>query len=188
MDHTIHIAITRQVYPEHVAEFERRLADFASRSLAESGARGVHCLYPPPGSGSTEYGILRSFGSEAERDAFYRSSLYQDWLREITPLTEGAPVYRQLSGLEAWFRSSQGGLPPRWKMALLTWAAVWPVSMLVPALLLPLFGHQLPKVLVSGMISACIVVVLTWVAMPLLVKIAYRWLHPPKPQTSLLPP
>ena len=28
-------------------------------------------MHPPPGSGSTEYGILRSFASAAERDAFY---------------------------------------------------------------------------------------------------------------------
>ncbi|HEY5704611.1 MAG TPA: antibiotic biosynthesis monooxygenase [Terrimicrobiaceae bacterium] len=178
MDEPIHIAITRRVRKSHVAEFERALAEFASRSLAEPGARGVHCLHPPPGSASTEYGILRSFATNADRDAFYDSPLYKNWLEQIEPMVEGEPAYRQLDGLEAWFRDPHSPMPPRWKMALLTWIAVWPVSMLVRAILAPLLGPNFPQVLGAGVTAAGIVVVLTWVAMPLLVKAAHVWLHP----------
>ena len=55
-------------------------------------------------------------------------------------------------------------------MALLTWIAVWPVSMLVPAILMPLLGPNSPQVLTAGLIAAGIVVILIWVAMPLLVS------------------
>ena len=48
--------------------------------------------------------------------------------RKIKPLVEGEPVFRELNGLEAWFRAPHNPLP-RWKMAFLTWVAVWPVSM-----------------------------------------------------------
>jgi antibiotic biosynthesis monooxygenase (ABM) superfamily enzyme len=178
MDEPIHIAITRRVRKTHVAEFERALTDFASRSLAEPGARGVHCLYPPPGSGSTEYGIMRSFVGSADRDAFYQTPLYKEWLARIEPMVEGEATYRQLDGLEAWFRDAQSPMPPRWKMALLTWVAVWPVSMLVPAILAPVLGPSFSQVLAAGLIAAGIVVILTWVAMPLLVKIAHGWLYP----------
>jgi uncharacterized protein len=143
MDKPIHIAITRRVRKTHVAEFERALADFASRSLAQPGVLGVHCLHPPPGSGSTEYGIMRSFANPADRDAFYQTALYKEWLARIEPMVEGEATYRQLDGLEAWFRDSQSPMPPRWKMALLTWVAVWPVSMLVPAILAPMLGPNL---------------------------------------------
>ncbi len=37
-------------------------------------------------------------------------------------------------------------IPQRWKMALLTWIAVWPVSMLVPAILKPVLGPNFPQV------------------------------------------
>jgi antibiotic biosynthesis monooxygenase (ABM) superfamily enzyme len=178
MDKPIHIAITRRVRKTHVAEFERALTDFASRSLAEPGARGVHCLYPPPGSGSAEYGIMRSFANPGDRDAFYQTALYKEWLARIEPMVEGEATYRQLDGLEAWFRDSQHPMPPRWKMALLTWVAVWPVSMLVPAILAPVLGPSFSQVLAAGLIAAGIVVILTWVAMPLLVKIAQGWLYP----------
>jgi antibiotic biosynthesis monooxygenase (ABM) superfamily enzyme len=51
-------------------------------------------------------------------------------------------------------------MPPRLKMALLTWIAVWPVSMLVPAILMPLLGPNSPQVLTAGLIAAGIVVIL----------------------------
>jgi uncharacterized protein len=178
MDEPIHIAITLRVQRPHVAEFERVLEDFASRSLAQPGARGVQCLYPRPGSASTEYGILRSFASAADRDAFYGSAFFKDWLAHIAPMVEGASTRRQLYGLEAWFRDPAESMPPRWKMALLTWIAVWPVSMLVSAIVASVLGHDVPKVVEAAFVAAGLVAILTWVAMPLLVKIAHPWLHP----------
>lgn len=186
MGGSIHIAITRRVRKSHVAEFERALGEFASRSLAEPGARGVHCLHPPAGSDSMEYGILRTFASAADRDAFYNTALYREWLTRIEPMVEGEATCRQLDGLEAWFRDPHGHMPARWKMALLTWVAVWPVSMLVPAILMPLLGPNFPRVLTAGAIAAGIVVILTWVAMPLLVKITHPWLHPENKPSQIL--
>ncbi|MFZ0593309.1 MAG: antibiotic biosynthesis monooxygenase [Bryobacteraceae bacterium] len=178
MDKPIHIAITLRVRKTHVAEFQSALADFASRSLAERGARGVQCLYPPPGSASTEYGIMRSFASAADRDAFYRTALFKDWLARIEPMVEGESTRRQLHGLEAWFRDRKEPMPPRLKMALLTWIAVWLASMLMRTILAPVLRSNVPQGLEAGLVAAGVVVILTWVAMPILVKIAHPWLHP----------
>jgi uncharacterized protein len=178
MDEPIHIAITLRVRKNRVAEFERALADFARQSLAESGARGVYCLYPPSGSDSTEYGVMRSFASPADRDAFYQTAVFNDWLTRVEPMVEGRSTRRQLVGLEAWFRDGGEPMPPRWKMALLTWPAVWLVSMLVRAVVAPTLGPKLPQVLESGVVTAGVVLILTWIAMPFLVKIARPWLQP----------
>jgi uncharacterized protein len=178
MDEPIDIAITLRVRKTYVAEFERALGDFAHRSLAEPGARGVRCLYPPPGSASTEYGILRSFASAADRDAFYQTALFKDWLARIQPMVEGEHMRRQLYGLEAWFRNCREPMPPRWKMALLTWIAVWLASMLMRAILAPVLGRNLPQILEAALVAAGVVVILTWIAMPFLVKMTHPWLHP----------
>ncbi len=69
-------------------------------------------------------------------------------------------------------------------MALLTWVAVWPVSILVPAALNPLLGPKFNFYIGAGIIAAGIVVVLTWVAMPLLIKVAHEWLYPPPYETN----
>ena len=182
MDDPIHIAITVRVRRSHIAEFERALADFAHQSLAEAGARGVQCLYPPPGSASTEYGILRSFASAADRDAFYESALFKDWLARIEPMVESKSSRRQLDGLEAWFRDGKEPMPPRWKMALLSWVAVWPASMLARAILTPVLGPNVPQVVEAGFVAAGVVAILTWVAMPFIVRIAQPWLRPKSPQ------
>jgi uncharacterized protein len=174
MSEPIHIAVTQRVKKSHIAEFERALASLRAGPWPSLEPGGCTCL----GSESMEYGIMRSFASTADRDAFYQTPLYREWLTRIEPMVEGEATYRQLEGLEAWFRSPHAPMPPRWKMALLTWIAVWPVSMLVPAILMPLLGSNLPQVLTAGLIAAGIVVILTWVAMPLLVKVAHRWLHP----------
>jgi len=178
MQEPIHIAITRRVRSTHTVEFEHALADFAMRSLAEPGTTGVHRIYPVPGSGSSEYGIIRSFAHESDRDAFYESPLYRDWMERIAPMVDGAPAYRRVDGLDAWFRHPDGPAPPRWKMALLTWSAVWPISMIVPAIVVPALGGLLPQPITAGLVAAGIVVALTWGAMPVLVKAAHSWLHP----------
>jgi antibiotic biosynthesis monooxygenase (ABM) superfamily enzyme len=187
MDEPTHIAITVRVREPHVAEFERVLKDYARQSLAEPGARGVHCLYPPPGSASTEYGLMRSFASAADRDAFYDSPLFKDWLARIEPMVEGKSSRRQLSGLEAWFRDGGEPMPPRWKMALLTWPAVWLASTLVRAILAPALEPNLPQVVEAGFVTAGVVATLTWVVMPVLVKAARPWLLPKRQQTSIKP-
>jgi antibiotic biosynthesis monooxygenase (ABM) superfamily enzyme len=73
---------------------------------------------------------------------------------------------------------TKGGCqPPCWKMAVLSWMAVWPVSMLMRAILKPVLGPNFPKILAAGLVAAGIVVTLYWVAMPLLVMAAHNWLY-----------
>jgi len=67
----IHVAITRRIRPSCEQEFQTALKEFFARSLAERGVHGAAMLVPPPGSASAEYGIILSFASIAERDAFY---------------------------------------------------------------------------------------------------------------------
>jgi uncharacterized protein len=172
----IHVAITRRIRPGCEAEFQQALQQFFQSSFAHTGVHGASMLVPPPGSTSPEFGILRTFASAKERDDFYASPMFANWEERIKPLTEGEPVYRELTGLEAWFRNPHSP-PPRWKMALLTWIAVWPVSMGVSAVLNPLLGRSVPKFIFAGIAAAGIVAVLTWAAMPLLVKFARRWLQ-----------
>src|SRR5580765_268 len=124
----IHIAITRRVRLGCETEFQQALREFLQASFAHGGVQGASMLTPPPGSDTREYGILRTFTSEKERDAFYESPMFKTWEERAKTLTEGEAVYRQLHGLEAWFRSPHNP-PPRWKMAVATFLGVFPVAM-----------------------------------------------------------
>jgi antibiotic biosynthesis monooxygenase (ABM) superfamily enzyme len=174
----IHVAVIRRVRPGREAEFQEALRKFFRDSFDNENVLGAGMIVPPPGDDSREYGILRSFASAAQRDAFYASPIFREWDKRARELTDGEPQKRELTGLEAWFRNPEGPQPPVWKMALLTFIAVWPVSMLVPAIVLPFISPVLHPILAPGVIALGIVLILTWVAMPLLTKLTRRWLQP----------
>ena len=171
----IHIAITRRVRPGHEAEFQQALREFLQTSFTHGGVHGASMLTPPPGSNSREFGILRTFASEAEKDAFYDSQMFKTWEARARTMTEGEPVSRQLHGLEAWFRSSQAP-PPRWKMALVTFLGVYPTSLFL-ALTVGKALHTWGLPARSLVIAGCMVALLTWVVMPFVTRLLHGWLH-----------
>ena len=180
----IHVAITRRVRTGCEAQFQEELHAFLQRSFAQGGVTGAQMLTPPPGSNSREYGILRSFADEKERDAFYASPMFKEWHERAKDLTEGEPEYREVHGLEAWFRSP-GGPPPRWKMALMTLIGVYPTSLLL-TLTLGKVVHAWPVAARSLAIALAMVALLTWVVMPLVTRFFHGWLHP-QPKTKERP-
>src|SRR5882757_2476022 len=178
----IHVAITRRIKPGREQEFRTALREFFARSLAESGVYGAAMLVPPPGSASNEYGIIRSFASIADRDAFYASPLYREWKKRVTPLSNGEPDARELHGLEVFFRQDSRPLPPTWKMAIATYLGVVPTIMTLAKTLGPL-SHSWNFVLYNLVFNACVVVLLTWVVMPLITRALHRWLQNDKLKT-----
>jgi antibiotic biosynthesis monooxygenase (ABM) superfamily enzyme len=137
---------------------------------------GVHMLVPPIGSGDREHGILRTFASTTEREEFYGSPMFAAWEERVAPLVEGEPVYRDLTGLEAWFRATGRGIPPRWKMALATLLGVYPTSLFLNVTIGEAL-HAWPPYARSFVFAVAMVVLLTWVVMPLVTRLLHRWLH-----------
>jgi antibiotic biosynthesis monooxygenase (ABM) superfamily enzyme len=183
MNHPIHVAITRRVRPGCEAEFQQALREFFQTSFAHNGVWGASMLTPPSGSDSREFGILRTFANEAERDAFYQSPMFRAWEERAKSLTEGEPVHRQLNGLEAWFRSPQNP-PPRWKMAIATYLGVVPTIMTLALTLAPLI-RSWNFVLYNLVFNACVVVLLTWVVMPLITRALHGWLQAGESKTPM---
>lgn len=174
---SIHLAVTRRVRPGCEDEFERAVREFFRASFVP-GVQGAHLLSPLAESGSRVYGILRTFANEEERAAFYRSPLFLAWEEKVRPLTEGERLQRELHGLEAWFRTQSP--PPRWKMALVTYAGVYALTLFLTLALGPLLKTW-PLVLANAAFNLVVVSLLTWVVMPFLIRVARPWLHPAQP-------
>ena len=180
MNAPVYMATIRRLKPGSEAEFRESLRKFFQSSLAQPGVLGVHMIAPSPGSDSREYGILRVFASEGERDKFYASAPFAEWEKRVETLSEGQVSRRTVTGLEAWFRNPEP--PPRWKMALLTWVGVWPVSIVVSGLLMPFFApipstFSVVNIAFNGTMAIGIVLVLTWILMPALTWLARSWLY-----------
>lgn len=179
----IHIAITRRVRPGREAEFQEALREFFQTSFAHGGVLGATMIVPPPGSDTREFGILRTFGDEKERDAFYASPVFKAWEEKCAPLTEsGSWTQRPLHGLEAWFRSPHMP-PPRWKMGVATYLGVFPVATILSLTLAPAM-RSWHFLLSNALFNACVVILLTWVVMPLVTRALHRWLHAAERKTN----
>ena len=172
----IHLAITRRVRPGCEAAFQQELREFLQTSFDHGGVWGAGMLTPLPGSDSREYGVMRTFADEKERDAFYESAMFKTWDERARALTEGEPEYRSLHGLEAWFRSPHHP-PPLWKMAIATFVGVFPVTMILNLTLWPMI-RSWHFVLGNAVFNACVVICLTWLVMPLVTRLLHSWLNP----------
>jgi antibiotic biosynthesis monooxygenase (ABM) superfamily enzyme len=173
----IHIAITRRVKPGYEAEFQEALREFFQASFAHGGVLGATMIVPPPGSDSREFGVLRTFANEKERDGFYASPVFKAWEAKCEPLTESNSwTHRPLQGLEAWFRSSQTP-PPRWKMAIATFLGVLP-TVIILSFTIGRLTHSWGFFLSNVVFNACVVACLTWLVMPLITRVLHGWLHP----------
>jgi hypothetical protein len=91
-------------------------------------------------------------------------------------LASRAEQPQQRTGLETWFvlpGQTAVSPPPRWKMALMTWLALLP-QVIILALVMP---ASIPFPLNVALSTAIPVAMLTWVVMPRLTKLLYRWLY-----------
>lgn len=171
----IHVAIIRVVREGQETEFERLIEQFFHEATRQPGVCGAYLIRPLVGSNSREYGILRSFQSVEDMNRFYESDIFRKWNEAIRPLVEGEPQRRELHGMEAFFREG-AALPPRWKMAIVTWIGVSPAVYIFSNTVPAVFGH-LSTLMSLLLVNALVVATLTWVFMPLLTKLFHRWLH-----------
>lgn len=85
------------------------------------------------------------------------------------------------TGLEYWFTPPQGGKPAKaYKQFLITLSAIFPLTIVIPWLLQPLF-LWLPTldqfVIHHLVVAAGIVATVTYVVMPRYTRLVSRWLH-----------
>jgi antibiotic biosynthesis monooxygenase (ABM) superfamily enzyme len=189
MSEPVTVQIVRVVRPGLEATLEAALHDFIASSLSSPDQQGVHVLRPGPGTGSREYTVLRHFANVQARDDFFASPLFARWQQSVAPLVEGEPHYETLCGLETWFALPGAAAiipPPRWKMALVTLLAVYPLNLLLQLAVAP-FINSWPLLLKTLVMALCMVLALTWLIMPNLTRLMRRWLHPVAPQHQSAP-
>lgn len=185
MSNRVHVAITHEVKPGKEADYEAALREFARTSLHEPGTAGVLLLAPVPGTHGCEFGILRSFENQESCDAFYQSERFRDFHERTKSLVVDQGVRRKLHGLEAFFRDLKANPPAKWKMAIITWLAVYP-SAWVWSLVLPPLLTGWPDLLVRAMVNVLVVITLAWFVMPWLTQLFMPWLYPPVQHIGVL--
>jgi antibiotic biosynthesis monooxygenase (ABM) superfamily enzyme len=172
------VVVNRRIKPGREVEFEQAMRSFVQFALDFPGHRGINILRPA--AGGRDYIVVDRFSDEAARCSFKTSPEYREWMNQLGELTEGDPRIEELSGLEGWFTLPEdAGLakPPKYKMAIATFLGVFPVAMLLNLGLGPVI-RSWNFLLSNAVFNACVVILLTWVVMPLLTRALHRWLFP----------
>ena len=170
----------RRARPGHEAEYEGMLREMLAKMREHKGFLGGDLI--PPEAPGEEYQLVVRFASEAELQSWDMSDVRGALLERMKAVAEGEPEFRQLSGLEAWFEPAVVPAtmhPPRARMALVTWLGIFPTVSFFLWFVLP-WIQPLPFLPRTAVLTALIVVTMTWVVMPRLTRVLRGFLNPPR--------
>ncbi|MEV6770404.1 antibiotic biosynthesis monooxygenase [Nocardia sp. NPDC051030] len=170
--------VSREVPAPKVAEFEGLLHEIISVARGFDGHLGVDVLRPDAGG---IYQIIFRYRGQAEHEAWMASEERHRLVGRIDDLLDdGRPeTVRAVNGWEGWF-VNPGYAPPvppkRWKMAVLTLAALYPIVLGLGILLRPI-THTWPLAVGMLLTMGLTIPFMTWVLMPALTNRLGSWLR-----------
>lgn len=169
------IVMERHVHPGAETRFEGWVRTLLDTACDFGGLEGSSVL---AAGTSGHYFILLRFASAEHLQQWQDSQQLASLVREANAFSIAADTSSIKTGLETWFTlpglPAPRTVPPKWKMALVTWIALLPQVIVLALVLAPL---RLPFLLGAAVSTAIPVVMLTWVVMPNLTRLLYVWLY-----------
>jgi antibiotic biosynthesis monooxygenase (ABM) superfamily enzyme len=169
------VTVARRVAPGREQEFERWYDGIIGAASRFPGFLGAGILRPH--DAGADWHVVYRFADPSALRRWEGSPERAGWLARAEELVEHTKEHR-VSGLETWFAlpGRTAPAPPRWKMFLVTLAAIVPLVLLMNVLVLPVLSGwpTIARVLVfSGTLTG----LMTWVVMPRLTRLFRRFLY-----------
>ncbi|MDB1086486.1 antibiotic biosynthesis monooxygenase [Streptomyces sp. ACA25] len=169
------VVFTWYVTPGREEEFEDWLHGITQVGITYPGSLGSTILRPR--SAGDPYHIVVRFSDTERLTSWLESDERRAWLDDV----RGSAGHhtQQHTGLETWF-SLQGTAvrpPPRWKMTVMTFLAVYPLSVLLNWLVAPHL-QDVQLLLRSLLFPVVVPPLLTYLIMPAFSRVFRRWLYP----------
>lgn len=172
------VVITHRVRPDQHAAYAQWLQEISPLCQAWPGYLDTHVVRPLLGLTDT-YSIIIRFDTEPALRCWMESPARTRMIEKAQPLLAAGDAYQIRSGLDFLFAPAGAKAPVRWKQALLTWSAIFPLVLAVSLLVQPLLdalgvppGHPLGTLLATGIV----VLLMVYVVMPRYTRLVQRWL------------
>ena len=177
---SVTVLITRRPRKSSQKEFEQALSETIDAALEFPGHLGVTVLKPQ--RDSNDYQIIVKFASDADYQRWCNSNEAAHWFRILNRLEEKPPNLEIMTGLETWFAVNSSVSrpmipPPRYKMAIVTWIAIFALIIIIN-LLFGNFLASLPMLLRSLVLTVGLVGLMTYLVMPRMTRLFSWWLYP----------
>ena len=170
------VVVSRRVNPGHERDYDEWVRRLVAAATQSPGNIGATMLIPEPGTSGLYHVVLR-FADQKSVLQWETSYIRQKLSHEADDFSER--IRQQATGLETWFSIPQCpelAPPPRWKMAVVTFLAVYVISVAIIRLLQLAFN--LNFYIENLLVAALLVVVLTWLVMPFLSqRVLRKWLY-----------
>lgn len=175
----ISVAVRRRILAKDNALMDAAVRDFLLFSGAQDGYEGMQVLRSQSGD-KIDYILVARFRDQRARESFKAQPAYTDWVARLDGFAIDSSGVHERTGLEGWFTlPGRTEEPPPWKMAVATWVGVNLVT--TPLLLfLPKWFAPLGFPWSNFLFNVVVVAALTWVVMPLLVRLGEVWLFGPR--------
>jgi len=175
----ITVIVSRRVKPDKVEEFESLSSEMTERASQFAGYMGT-TLFKPSSSNDPEYRVMFKFKDIDSLKVWEASSQRSDVLEKIEGLLISTSEREQVSGLITWFTLPSANPltpPPRYKMTLISWLALYPAVTFI-FWLLGTWLAEFPLILRTFLVTALVIVLMTYVLMPFMTKTFSFWLYP----------
>ena len=176
---TVAFIITHVIKAGEEQRYEAWLGDILRAVSSFPGYLGREIFRPA--HGGTKYTTIVRFDSHGHLNAWAESGVRRSFINSVRDLLEEGDQHEIRTGIDFWFTPDGVKPPKRWKQFLLTLSAVYPLTLILPLALGPLFRLVPPPVndqLVKGFtIAASLTALLTFVIMPHYTRLVKRWLY-----------
>jgi uncharacterized protein len=171
------VVVSRSVFPGFEKEYDTWVKQISDAARESPGNTGVTVLLPEQKTGGLHH-VIFHFADEKSMHIWETSYVRQKLSHEADAFSKRN---RQVqTGLETWFsipECPELDTPPHWKMAIVSFIAVFLVSCGVIAII-DTFWTKHNFFVFNAVVGAILVSILTWVVMPLFSRYVFRkWLY-----------
>ncbi len=177
---SVTFVVQHRVRADAFGRYEEWLKRIAAVCSTYPGYQGVDIIRPVPGD--NEYSTIVRFATFADASRWCRSADRPRLIAEIGDILEREDQARIQTGIDFWFTPAEVRQPQArpWKQWLVTTSVIWPLTLVIPLLLEPVFA-AVPWLgatgLRQGVVASVIVALVVFVIMPRYVRAISGWLY-----------
>ncbi|MNK43853.1 hypothetical protein D3C87_625700 [compost metagenome] len=175
------VVITHHILDGKQKEYEKWLDEIIPISKHATGFIDLQIVRPIPQL-TFVYTVIIRFDTVDHLKIWMESQERKRLIEKANLFFRKNDRYEIKSGLDFLFNAENEGkkIPARWKQFLITWSAIYPLSLGMPILILPLLrlvniptNHYFNALINSG----CIVLLMVYSVMPNYTKLIKKWLY-----------
>jgi len=175
------VVITHHILDGKESQYEKWLNEIVPITKHSNGFIDLQIVRPIPHL-TFVYTVIIRFDTIENLKTWMESEDRKMLIKKANPLFRKNDNYQIKSGLDFLFNAENEGkkVPKRWKQFLVTWSAIYPLSLLIPLLALPFLRflkipayHYFDALVNSGFI----VFLMVFAVMPNYTKLIKKWLY-----------